>query len=106
MRPPTLQEIAAVPTGALALPHTYVERAAVHEVADAVSNPEKPRAPYTIVGMNGGGKTILASAVVRGSSMREHFYGGIFWMKVGRGAKDNLLPLLQGLTREKWYEVV
>ncbi|CAN0535951.1 unnamed protein product, partial [Scytosiphon promiscuus] len=28
------------------------------------------------------------------------FRGGIFWVKVGRGAKDSLLSLLQGLARE------
>ncbi|CAN0296486.1 unnamed protein product, partial [Ectocarpus sp. 13 AM-2016] len=50
--------------------------------------------------MGGGGKTVLASAVVRKSSVREHFRGGIFWLTVERGAKKRLLPLLQGLTRD------
>ncbi|CAN0369609.1 unnamed protein product, partial [Ectocarpus sp. 13 AM-2016] len=50
--------------------------------------------------MGGGGKTVLASAVVRKSSVREHFRGGIFWLRVGRGAKKSLLPLLQGLARD------
>ncbi|CAN0586024.1 unnamed protein product [Laminaria digitata] len=34
--------------------------------------------------MGGGGKPVLASAVVREQSMRGHFRGGIFWMRVGR----------------------
>ena len=99
-RPPTLPERAAVPVGALALPRSYVERAVVREVADGLTNTDEPRAPYTVVGMGGGGKTILASAVVREPSVREHFRGGIFWVRVGRGAKNSLLPLLQGLARE------
>eukprot|EP00903_Cladosiphon_okamuranus_P016596 g15309.t1 len=75
--PPSLPERAAVPAGALALPSSYVERAAVQEVADGLTNPEKPRTPYTVVGMGGGGKSVLASAVVRRSSVREHFLGGL-----------------------------
>ncbi|CAN0439831.1 unnamed protein product, partial [Scytosiphon promiscuus] len=50
--------------------------------------------------MGGRGKTILASAVVRERSVRKHFVGGIFWMRVGSGAKNSLLSLLQGLARE------
>lgn len=98
--PPPLPDMASVPGGALALPGSYVERAAVQEVADGITNPEEPRTPYTVVGMGGGGKSVLASAVVRKSSVREHFRGGIFWMRVRRGAKNSLLPLLQGLARE------
>eukprot|EP00752_Nemacystus_decipiens_P014746 g13130.t2 len=100
MRPPSLPDLAAVPAGAVALPHGYVERAAVREAADALTNPEEPRSPYTVVGMGGAGKSVLASAVVRESSVREFFRGGIFWVRVGRGAKNSLLPLLKGLARE------
>ena len=56
--------------------------------------------PYTVVGTGGGGQSVLASAVVRKSSVREHFRVGIFWMRVGMGAKNCLLALLQGLARE------
>ncbi|CAM9232131.1 unnamed protein product [Scytosiphon promiscuus] len=98
--PPALPDEAAVPAGALVLPHSYVERAAVHQVADGLTNPEEPRTPYTVVGMGGGGKSVLASAVVRKPSVRKHFRGGIFWMRVGRCGKSSLLPLLQGLARE------
>ncbi|CAM9168776.1 unnamed protein product [Ectocarpus sp. 13 AM-2016] len=98
--PPPLPEMAAVPAGALALPGSYVERGAVQEVADGVTNPKEPRTPFTVVGMGGGGKSVLASAVVRKSNVREHFRGGILWMRVGRDAKNSLLPLLQGLARE------
>ncbi|CBJ26207.1 NB-ARC and TPR repeat-containing protein [Ectocarpus siliculosus] len=99
--PPSLPDMAEVPVGALELPHSsYVERAAVQEVADGLTNPEEPRTPYTVVGIGGGGKSVLASAVVRMPSVREHFRGGISWVRVGRGAKNSLLPLLQGLARE------
>ncbi|CAN0187425.1 unnamed protein product, partial [Ectocarpus fasciculatus] len=99
--PPSLPDVAAVPAGALALPDSYVERAAaVQEVADGLTDPEEPRTPYTVVGMGGAGKSMLVSAVVRKPSVREYFRGGIFWVRVGRGAKNSLLPLLQGLARE------
>ena len=98
--PPSLPDMAAVPAGALELPPSYVERAAVQQVADGITNPKEPRTPYVVVGMGGGGKSVLASAVVRKPSVREHFRGGIFWLRVGRGAKNSLLALLQGLARE------
>ncbi|CAM9244996.1 unnamed protein product, partial [Ectocarpus sp. 12 AP-2014] len=99
--PPSLPDMAAVPAGALELPRSsYVERAAVQEVADGLTAPEDSRAPYTVVGMGGGGKSVLASAVVRKRSVREHFRGGIFWVRVGKGAKNSLQALLQGLARE------
>ncbi|CAM9944643.1 unnamed protein product, partial [Ectocarpus fasciculatus] len=100
LRPPSLPDMAAIPTGALVLPRSYVERAGVQEVADGLTDPEDHRTPYAIVGMGGAGKSILAAAVVRKSSVREHFRGGIFWVRVGRGAKSSLLPHLQGLARE------
>eukprot|EP00752_Nemacystus_decipiens_P017213 g15421.t2 len=100
LRPPPLPDMAAIPSGALGLPHGYVGRAAVQAVADGLTNREEPRTPYTVVGMGGAGKSVLISAVVRKSIVREYFRGGIFWMRVGRGAKNRLLPLLQGLARE------
>ena len=99
--PPLLPHMAAVPDGALPEPLGYVERPGVLKAVDDLIKPEEPRAPYTIVGMGGGGKTVLASAVVREQSVRKHFRGGIFWMEVGRRVKDNkLMFLLKGLARE------
>ncbi|CAM9934213.1 unnamed protein product, partial [Ectocarpus sp. 8 AP-2014] len=96
IRPPSLPDMAAVPAGALDLPRSsYVERAAVQEAADGLTAPDEPRVPYTVFGMGGGGKSVLASAVVHKPSVREHFRGGIFWVRVGRGAKSSLLALLQ-----------
>ena len=99
--PPPLPDMAAVPAGALPEPRNYVERPGVQNAVDDLIKPEEPCAPYTIVGMGGGGKTVLASAVVREQSVRKHFRGGIFWMEVGRSVRDNkLLSLLKGLARE------
>lgn len=89
------------PAGVLALPRGYVERAGVQEVVDGLMSPGRELAPYAIVGEGGSGKTVLASAVVREPSVSEHYSGGIFWVEVGRDAKNNLLPLLLlSLTRE------
>ena len=98
--PPPLPDMAEVPDGALPEPRSYVERPCVQKAVDDLIKPEDPRAPYTIVGMGGGGKTVLASAVVRKQSVREHFRGGIFWIKVGRRVKNKLLSLLKPLARE------
>lgn len=98
--PPPLPDMVAVPDGALPLPHSYVERPGVQEAVDGLINPDTALAPYSVVGMGGVGKTTLVSAVVRNTSVREHFRAGIFWMRVGRGATNSILPLLKGLARE------
>ena len=98
--PPPLPDMAAVPAGALSELRSYVERPGVQKAVDDLIKPDEPRAPYAIVGMGGGGKTVLASAVVRKQSVREHFRGGIFWMEVRRNVKNKLLSLLKGLARE------
>ncbi|CAN0558285.1 unnamed protein product, partial [Ectocarpus sp. 8 AP-2014] len=91
---------AAVPAAARVLPHSYVERSDLRKAVEGLINAEEPSAPFVVVGMGGAGKTVLVSAVVRHLRVREHFHGGIFWMRVGRGAKTSLLPLLQALARE------
>ncbi|CAM9419352.1 unnamed protein product [Scytosiphon promiscuus] len=98
--PPPLPEMAAVPAGALTLPRSYVERQSVQATVKSLIDPNNALSPFTVVGMGGGGKTVLASAVVRKSSVREHFQGGVFWIRVGKGGKNNLPSLLQGLARE------
>ncbi|CAB1108053.1 unnamed protein product [Ectocarpus sp. CCAP 1310/34] len=82
---------------------TTAQRNAVFSMiraADGPINPETALAPSTVVGMGGGGKTVLASAIVRDPSVREHFLGGISWVSVGRNGKRSLPPLLQTLARE------
>ena len=100
LRPPALPEMAAVPAGALNLPQSFVERSGFHGAVDDVINPAEALAPFSVVGMGGGGKSVMASAMVRDSRVRQHFRGGMFWVRAGRGADKGLLPLLQGLARE------
>ena len=98
--PPTLPELAAVPTGALALPRSFVKRSGYEEVVEDVISPEQALTPFTVVGMGGGGKSVLASAIVRDVRVRQHFRGGVFWVRVGREASETPVPLLDVLARE------
>jgi len=100
VRLPQLPDMAAVPARALALSSSYVERAGVQEAVGDLIDPENAPTPFTVVGIGGVGKTVLAAAVVREPRLRQHFRGGIHWLRVGRGGKNRLLPLLQGLARE------
>ena len=88
---PTLPKLAAVPRGAASLTSYYVERSkllerAIHELTDA----GETRVPCVLAGMGGAGKTFLASAIVRADKVREHFCGGIYWLRLGQGANDQL----------------
>ena len=100
IRPLRLPAMAAVPVGPLKLPPSYINRADVQQAMGDLVDPEKALTPYSVVGMGGAGKTVLVSAIVNEPSIREHYRGGIYWRRVGREQKDNLLPLLQGLARE------
>eukprot|EP00752_Nemacystus_decipiens_P014888 g13255.t2 len=100
VQPRAFPELAPVPAGALALPRSYVKRPALEEAVVDLISPEKALDPYTVVGMGGAGKSVLASAIVRDSRVRQRFRGGVFWLRVGRGASGRLLPLLEGLARE------
>lgn len=100
MRPPA-PCMAKVPTAAVALPSSYVERASlVSEVVSNLTGADAASAPYVLIGMGGGGKTVLASSVDRNKEMQKHFRQGIFWVRVGRGGKDQLQALIEGLARE------
>ncbi|CAM9128742.1 unnamed protein product [Ectocarpus sp. 12 AP-2014] len=98
LRPPTLPGIAAVPRGAISLTDAHVSRPSLLERAvDYLTNTARGDAPCVLIGMAGGGKSVLASAVVRDERIREHFSTGIFWWRVGRDAKDQLHEWLEGL---------
>ena len=103
MRPPRLEQMAAVPTGALALPDSHVERSALTgEVVQSIAGADAATnsAAHLLLGMGGGGKTVLASSIVRNEAVRKYFRQGIFWVRVGQGGKDQLQALFQGLARE------
>ncbi|CAB1111026.1 unnamed protein product [Ectocarpus sp. CCAP 1310/34] len=98
LRPPTLPDMAAVPRGAISLTDAHVSRPLMLERAiDYLTNTARGDAPCVLTGMAGGGKSVLASAVVRDEKVREHFSAGIFWWRVGRISKDRLHEWLEGL---------
>ena len=93
--------MADVPAATLTLPTSHVERGGLmSEVVSQLTANDVAGAPYALMGMGGGGKTVLASAVVRTEAVREHFRQGIFWVRVGRGGKDQLQALLEGIARD------
>ncbi|CAM9191144.1 unnamed protein product, partial [Pylaiella littoralis] len=66
LRPPSLPDLAAVPQGAIELTDAHISRASL--LGSAVSyltNTALGDAPCVLAGMAGGGKSFLASAVVR-----------------------------------------
>ena len=100
LRPPSPAPMATIPAAALALPSRHVERLGL--VSEIVSHltASSAKAPYVLIGMGGAGKSVLASSVVRTDRILEHFRHGVFWVRVGRGGKNQLQALLEGLARE------
>eukprot|EP00752_Nemacystus_decipiens_P011921 g10571.t1 len=102
-RPLRLEPMAAIPPGAIALPDSHVERTSlVEEVVRSLTGPDAATnsSAHLLLGMGGGGKTVLASSVVRHEAVLKHFRQGVFWVRVGQGGKDQLQALFQGLARE------
>eukprot|EP00752_Nemacystus_decipiens_P017370 g15565.t2 len=100
LRPQPTPVMAHIPAAALPLPSSLVERAGlVSEVVSRLTGPVAG-APYVLTGIGGGGKTVLASSVVRTEKIREHFRQGICWVRVGRGGKGQLQALFEGIARE------
>eukprot|EP00903_Cladosiphon_okamuranus_P011926 g11202.t1 len=98
LRPPSLPEMAAVPRGAITLTDAHISRASLFGSAVSyLTNTVVGDAPCLLAGMAGGGKSVLASAVVRDEMVREHFRAGMFWWRVGHDAKDQLHEWLEGL---------
>lgn len=101
LQPRPTPDLADIPAAVLALPSSHVERAdLVSEVVSRLTAADAPGAPYVLTGMGGGGKTVLASSVVRTKKIRDHFRQGISWIRVGRGGKNQLQVLFEGLARE------
>ena len=101
LRPRPMPDMADIPAAALTLPTSHVGRdSLVSEVVSHITANDVADAPYVLTGIGGGGKTVLASAVVRTKEVREHFRQGIFWVRVGRGGKHQLQALFEGLARE------
>ena len=85
MRPPPLAELAEIPREAPVLPTTYVHRTAPFQgvVADLTDPERSASATHCLLGMGGGGKTLIASSVVRDENVRASFKDGVFWVPVG-----------------------
>ncbi|CAM9296764.1 unnamed protein product, partial [Laminaria digitata] len=98
---PSLHKLAYVPRRAPSLPLTYVARLAMVErvVLDLVDPHRQSSSTHAFFGEGGGGKTVLASAVVREHRVRSSFKRGIFWIPVGRAGKANLTLLLESLAK-------
>ena len=94
-------ELAEIPRGAPILPPAYVQRTALMErvVNDLIDPQRSATAVHCLLGMGGGGKTLLASSVVRDDRIRASFKNGIFWVPVGR-EDDDVLSLLKFLANE------
>lgn len=102
---PRLEPMAVIPIGAPSLPDCYVERSSivekvVFELTCSGAASGTASSAHMLLGMGGGGKTVLASSVVRHERVRKHFRQGIFWLRVSQGGKDHLHALLEGLARQ------
>ena len=100
--PPRLNNIADVPPAVPSLPKAYVERTAMQEaaVSGLVNEERNATATVSLLGMGGGGKTLLASSVVRDNRVRSSFRHGIFWFHVGQEGKASVALILGKLARE------
>lgn len=100
--PPRPSKLGAVPSAAPSLPRSHVPRAGmVDRIVSGLLGPQRETPTIVgLVGMGGGGKTVLASSVVRDDRVRSSFSHGIFWVRVGHAGKDNVALLLEQLARE------
>jgi WD40 repeat protein len=84
-------------------PHFIAPRSEADEIGTALVSPDATRVGVIsarragLHGQGGIGKTVLASAVVRGDSVREAFTDGIFWLTLGQ--QPDLLALQKALLR-------
>ena len=100
--PPCLNDLADIPLAVPSLPEAYVNRTGIQKKAvDGLVNEERnATATVALWGMGGGGKTVLASSVVRDNRVRSSFNHGIFWFHFGQEGKAFVAPILGQLARE------
>ena len=93
--PPRLRVQAEISREVPVLPTTFVQRTALMGgvVADLTDPHRSASATHCLLGRGGGGKTLMASSVVRDNRVRASFKDGIFWVRVGREGKDVALLL-------------
>ena len=99
LRPPPVPTSASVPTAAMRLPSTFVERPSI--TADTIAAlTGGGKAVHALVGIGGCGKSSLASFVVACPDILCFFRDGVFWANVGHGGTHELHARLQALARE------
>ena len=100
--PPRQKDVADIPSAVPSLPKAYVERTAMQEaaVSDLVNEERNATATVSLWGMGGGGKTVLASSVVRDNRVRSSFKHGIFWFHFGQEGKASVVLVLGQLAHE------
>ena len=100
--PPRLKGLADIPPAVPSLPKAYVERIAMQEKAVSVLVNEERNATATVAlwGMGGGGKTVLASSVVRDNRVQSSFRDGMFWFNFGQKGEASVARILGQLARE------
>ncbi|CAM9503269.1 unnamed protein product, partial [Ascophyllum nodosum] len=69
-------------------------------VSGLVNEKRSSTANVCLWGMGGGGKTVLASSIVRDDDVKSSFSNGIFWFYVGREGKARVALILELLARE------
>lgn len=99
---PKVPMLAAVPRHAPILPRVYIHRKLLVEkvVVDLVNPGRLASAAHSLVGTGGGGKSLLASSVVRQERVLSSFKQGVFWFSVGPRSKEDVVLLLENLARE------
>ena len=100
--PPRLNDLADIPPAVPSLPKAYVERTVMREEAvnGLVNEDRNATATVALWGMGGGGKTVVASSVVRDKRVRSSFRHGMFWFHFGQEGKASVALILGQLARE------
>ncbi|CAN0448079.1 unnamed protein product, partial [Ascophyllum nodosum] len=100
--PSGLNDVADIPSAVPSLPKAYVERTAMQEeaVSGLVNEERNATATVSLWGMGGGGKTVLASSVVRDDRVRSSFRHGMFWFHFGQEGKISVALILGQLARD------
>ena len=99
--PPRLNDAAEIPPAVPSLPKAYMERTLQEAAVSGLVNEERnTTATVSLWGMGGGGKTVVASSVVRDNRVRSSFRHGIFWFHIGQEGKASVALILEKLARE------
>ena len=100
--PPRLNDLADIPPAVPTLPKAYVERTAMQKeaVSGLVNEERNATATVSLWGLGGGGKTVLASSVVRDNRVQSSFKHGIFWFHFGQEGKASVALILEELAHE------